>query len=74
MADDVQRADAYEHPDDVYEVVFAIEDGRVLSVREYPTRESFAQAVAGASYRGTDSDVANLPDVSAFESESQDPE
>lgn len=69
---DVQRADAYDHPDDVYEVVFAVEDGRVLSVREYPSRETFSRAVAGATYRGTDCDVADLPDVSAFESTSRE--
>ena len=74
MPNDIQRADAYDHPDDVYEVVFAIEDGRVLTVREYPTRETFAHAVTEAAYRGTDRDIANLPEVSAFESESSDPD
>lgn len=61
-----RRADSYEHPDGTREVVFHVEDGRVLTVREYPDREAFRAGVAGATYAGQHAGVADLPGVEAF--------
>lgn len=58
--DEPTKADTYRHGD-ALEVVFAVEDGRVLTVREYPTVETFEDAVAGATYTGTHDDVASIP-------------
>jgi len=67
MEDDPQKADHYQHGDGTDEIVFAVEEGRVLAVREYRSVEAFEAAVADAEYVGTDDDVADLPGVEAFE-------
>lgn len=56
----------YRHRDGTMEVVFALEDGRVLTVKEYPTYDRFEQAVNAAADAGINDHVANLPDVEAF--------
>ncbi|WP_129116654.1 hypothetical protein [Halegenticoccus tardaugens] len=61
------KGDQYEHDDGSVEVVFESSDGRVLTVREYPTVPAFAQAVDDAAYRGTHHGIADLPDISVFE-------
>lgn len=58
--DDRVEADAYRHPDGTTEVVFALEEGRVLTVREYPDAERFESAVDGATYQGRHEGVASL--------------
>ncbi|WP_135807048.1 hypothetical protein [Halorussus marinus] len=65
--DDPQQADHYQHGDGTDEIVFAVEEGRVLAVREYPSVEAFAAAVADADYLGTHDGIADLPGVEAFE-------
>jgi hypothetical protein len=69
MADDprLERGRSYEHDDGTVEVVFATEDGRVLTVREYPTADACLRVLADADYRGTNEQVLELPDVEAFE-------
>ena len=66
----LSKADEYRHPDGTVEVIFAIEGDRVLTVREYPERERFREAVSAATSVGTNEAVESLPGVEAF----QDPE
>lgn len=56
----------YRYPDGTIEVVFAVEDGTVLTVREYPEQELFDAAVADARQEGILEEVANLPDADTF--------
>lgn len=60
------RGAEYHHPDGTIEIVFETTSDRVLTVREYPTRESFMEAIATAEYEGENREVSNLPDVEAF--------
>ena len=64
-----RKADHYRHEDGTTEVVFAVEDGRVLSIREYSNTETFRRAVADAEFVGEHEGVAELPGVEAFEDE-----
>jgi hypothetical protein len=64
--DDPQRADHYRHRDGTDEIVFAVEEGHVLAVREYRSVEDFERAVAAAEFVGTHEGVANLPGADAF--------
>lgn len=61
------KGDQYEHPDGTTEVVFAVEEGRVLTIREYPDADAFDEGVADASSAGTHEGVANLPDAEFFQ-------
>jgi len=63
----LERGRSYEHADGTVEVVFATEEGRVLTVREYPTTEVCLRTLADADYRGTNEQVLDLPGVEAFE-------
>ncbi|WP_435064323.1 hypothetical protein [Halobaculum sp. EA56] len=58
--------DSYRHPDGSAEVVYLVEDGRVVTFREYPSLSAFESAVDDAAYRGIDEDVADLPGREAF--------
>ena len=60
-------ADQYRHDDGTVEVVFEFEDGRVLTVREYPDVDTFDEHVEDATYVGEHEGVAALPGVEAFE-------
>lgn len=60
------RGAEYRLPDGTIEIVFEVTAGRVLTVREYPTREAFMETMATAEYEGENREVANLPDVDAF--------
>lgn len=59
------RGDEYHHPDGSREIVVAVTDDRVLTVREYAP-PAFAETVADADYRGVNDDVAALPPAEAF--------
>lgn len=65
--DRASKADEYRHPDGTREVVFATENGAVLTVREYRSTEAFEAAVADADYQGTHARVSDLSGVEAFE-------
>ncbi|WP_128476073.1 hypothetical protein [Halorussus pelagicus] len=67
--EDPQKGDHYRHRDGTDEIVFAVEDGHVLAIREYGRVEEFAQAVADAEFVGTHEGVADLPGAEAFEDE-----
>ncbi len=66
MSDYPEIGEQYSYPDGTIEVVFAVEDGTVLTVREYPEQELFDSAVADARQEGINEEVANLPSVDAF--------
>ena len=76
MTDDTDPTDGsqYRHDDGTIEVVFAVEEGRVLAVREYPTVKAFEGAVAAATDAGVHEGVADLPDASVFEEGIEDDE
>jgi len=65
-ADSARKAAEYRHDDGSVEIVFAVEDGRVLTVREYPDEAVFADATAAAEYVGQHEGVSDLPGVEAF--------
>ncbi|WP_259535336.1 hypothetical protein [Halalkaliarchaeum sp. AArc-CO] len=67
---ELSKADEYRHPDGTLEVIFELEGDRVLTVREYPNRDRFRDAVSAATAVGTNEAVESLPGVEAF----QDPE
>lgn len=71
MTDDHQtpptKGDQYEHPDGTVEIVFAVEDGRVLTIREYPDVDAFTDDVDDAASAGTHEGVADLPGPEFFE-------
>lgn len=60
----VATANEYRHEDGTTEVVYVVEDGRVLTIREYPDTEAFERSVADAAYLGEHRGVAELPGVS----------
>ncbi|WP_224271121.1 hypothetical protein [Haloprofundus salinisoli] len=64
---DAIKADQYQYEDGTVEVVFAVSDGRVLTLREYPDVPTFNRTTEVAAYRGTHQAVAELPDLMAFE-------
>ncbi|WP_276279158.1 hypothetical protein [Halorussus caseinilyticus] len=66
---DPEKADHYRHGGGTDEIVFAVEDGRVLAIREYPTVAAFERAVGDAEFVGVHEGVADLPGVEAFEGE-----
>jgi hypothetical protein len=65
-ADSARKAAEYRHDDGSVEIVFAVEEGRVLTVREYPDEATFDEATESAAYVGQHEGVAELPDVEAF--------
>ncbi|MFC4552632.1 MULTISPECIES: hypothetical protein [Halorussus] len=67
MATEPTKADHYRHDDGTDEIVFAVEDGRVLTTREYSSVEDFRRAVADAEFVGEHEGVADLPGVEAYE-------
>ena len=60
------KGDEYRYPDGIIEVVFAVEDGSVLTVKNYRETESFRNAVGEGTYLGTHEGVADLPGAEAF--------
>ncbi|MFC6724292.1 hypothetical protein ACFQE1_07875 [Halobium palmae] len=67
--DGIDPGDDYRHRDGSREIVFETSEGRVLTVREYPSVDAFRDAVEGAEHVGVDPDVAGLPDVDGFRRE-----
>lgn len=61
-----EKADQYRFLDNTVEVVFAVEDGRVLTFREYPDTDAFERAVDAGTYEGVHDGVKELPGVEAF--------
>lgn len=77
MTEDVpshlEKGRKYRYENGTVEVVFATEDGHVLTVREYPSTEGFEEAVENASDIGTHQPIADLPGVEAFSNEADRP-
>lgn len=58
----IEKGDHYQHADGTTELVYAVEDGTVLTVREYPDADNFKRAVGQADYVGVHFGVASLSD------------
>lgn len=69
-ADQVTKAAEYQHDDGSVEIVVTVDDGRVLTIREYPDEATFDAETESAAYVGQHEGVEDLPGVEAF----QDPE
>jgi hypothetical protein len=67
--DDPDPADQYRYSDGTVEIVLAVEDDRILTLKEYPDDESFEAAVGDGEFLGTNPAVASLPDVEAVRDE-----
>lgn len=65
-ADSARKAAEYRHDDGSVEIVFAVDDGRILTVREYPDKATFDEVTGSAAYVGQHEGVTDLPDVEAF--------
>lgn len=63
------KGDEYRYPDGTIEVVFAVEDGSVLTVKNYRDIESFRTRTTDATYVGTNQEVENIPDIDEFRTE-----
>ena len=61
-----EKGHQYRRSDGSIEVVFTVEDGRVLTFREYPDVESFASDVAEAEFTGINRAVESLPGLETF--------
>lgn len=61
-----KKADQYQFLDSITEVVFAVEDGRVITFREYPNVEAFERTVEAGEYVGVNQGVKELPGLDAF--------
>lgn len=61
------KGDQYDHPDGTREIVFATDEGRVLTVREYPAVAAFTEGVDAAEYAGVHDGVVDLPSSDSFE-------
>ena len=57
----VAKAAQYRHPDGTVEVVYALEEGAVLTFREYPDEATFDATLDDAEYLGEHPGVASLP-------------
>lgn len=66
------KSDWYRHDESIEEIVFATEDGTVMTIREYPDTDCFTDAIEGATYLGSHPEVADLPDVEAFSEQETD--
>lgn len=74
-ADDApMKGDEYEHANGTTELVYHVEDGRVLTFREYPNFDAFSKEVDSALYRGCNEDVALLPGPESFAADDPDEE
>lgn len=62
-----RKGDHYSHGDGTDEIVFAVDEGHVLAIREYRSVEDFERAVEDAEHVGVHGGVADLPGVEAFE-------
>jgi hypothetical protein len=69
----VTPAAQYRHPDGTVEVVYALEEGAVLTFREYPDESTFDAHLDDAEYLGEHPGVAALPglDGAAADGESE---
>ncbi|WP_137285229.1 hypothetical protein [Halorussus salinisoli] len=63
---DPEKADHYRHGDGTDEIVFAVEEGHVLAIREYRSVEDFERAVGDAEFVGVHEGVEDMPGVEAF--------
>lgn len=58
----IEKGDHYQHADGTTELVYAVEDRSVLTIREYPDAADFKRAVDEADYVGVHFGIASLSD------------
>lgn len=61
-----EKGEQYKHPDGLLEVVFAVDEDRVLTFREYPDIDSFAHEIGDAQYIGLNKEVSSMPGIETF--------
>lgn len=67
-----EKGDEYALPDGSTEIVFLVEDGHVLTVREYESIDAFREVASRGRYVEMREDIRSLPDVEEFsDSESE---
>lgn len=59
---DPRTGDCFRHPTGATEAVYAVVDGRILTIREYPDAHTFARHNGEAHYEGVDQRLADAPD------------
>lgn len=67
-----EQGDQFRLPDGTHEVVFQVAEGRVLTVREYPSVTSYRAAIADAESWGTHEGVKDLPQPSELVDEADE--
>jgi hypothetical protein len=60
------KGDEYALPNGSTEIVFHVEDGHVLTVREYESVDAFEETVSQGRYMGTREDVLAIPEPEEF--------
>jgi hypothetical protein len=60
------KGDEYALPNGSTEIVFHVEDGHVLTVREYESVDAFEASVSQGRYMGTREEVLSIPDPDEF--------
>lgn len=60
------KGDEYALPNGSTEIVFLVEDGHVLTVREYESIDAFEEIASRGRYMGTREDVLSLPGPEEF--------
>jgi hypothetical protein len=60
------KGDEYALPNGSTEIVFHVEGGHVLTVREYESVDAFEESVSRGRYLGTREDVLSIPDADEF--------
>ncbi|MGM0717384.1 MAG: hypothetical protein ACQET5_09445 [Halobacteriota archaeon] len=60
------KGDEYALPNGSTEIVFHVEDGHVLTVREYESLDAFEESISQGRYMGTREDVLSIPDAEEF--------
>ncbi|WP_144797960.1 hypothetical protein [Halorubrum depositum] len=60
------KGDEYALPNGSTEIVFHVEGGHVLTVREYESVDAFEESVSRGRYMGTREDVLSIPDPEEF--------
>lgn len=72
--EDPVKGDEYVLPDGSTEIVFLVEDGRVLTVSEYESIDAFEDSVSTGRYVGTREEVATMPGVEAVDGSDPTPD
>lgn len=70
MTEEPHEGEEYQYEDGTVEVVFAVTEGRILTVREYAEVDDFWETVKGADPRGLNPLVKDLS-LDVFQDETE---